>query len=163
MKPVLDWLGERFGDKVALRTVGRRPLEMDTKLKLEFAPWSLERSREELRKFDIGLMPLEDSEWNRGKCGFKLIQYMAVGAAAVASPVGVNLEIVRDRETGYLALDKAEWKDKLTSLTEDRALRLRMGHSGRERVERCYSLRSALPSLIDVLQNAASVNEKDGP
>jgi glycosyltransferase involved in cell wall biosynthesis len=163
MKPVFDWLGERFGDGVALRTVGRRPLEMDTKLNLEHAPWSLETSREELQKFDIGIMPLEDTDWNRGKCGFKLIQYLAVGAAAVASPVGVNPEIVRDGETGYLARETEEWKARLTSLIEDGALRLGMGRSGRVRVERCYSLRAILPSLIDVLKYADSANEEEGP
>jgi glycosyltransferase involved in cell wall biosynthesis len=163
MKPVFDWLGQRYGEGVVLRAIGRRPLEMETTLTLEFVPWTLESSRGELRKFDIGIMPLEDNDWNRGKCGFKLIQYLAVGAAAVASPVGVNLEIVRDRETGYLALETEEWKDRLTSLIEDRALRLRMGRSGREHVERCYSLRSALPLLINVLKNPASTNEKEGP
>jgi glycosyltransferase involved in cell wall biosynthesis len=134
---------------------------METELNLEFVPWTLETSRGELQKFDVGIMPLEDTDWNRGKCGFKLIQYLAVGAAAVASPVGVNPEIVRDVETGYLAYDTEEWKDRLISLIEDRALRLRMGRSGRERVERCYSLNAIMPSLVDILQRGAATGGKE--
>jgi glycosyltransferase involved in cell wall biosynthesis len=161
MKPVFDWLADRYGEGVALRTIGRRPLEMETKLNLEFVPWTLETSRWELQKFDIGIMPLEDTDWNRGKCGFKLIQYLAVGAAAMASPVGVNQEIVRDKEAGYLALDTAEWQNRMASLIEDRELRLRMGRSGRERVERCYSLKAVVPWLMDVLQRGAAASAKE--
>jgi glycosyltransferase involved in cell wall biosynthesis len=163
MRQVFDWLGEHHGERAVLRIVSDRPLEMETRLRQEFIPWTLASSRAELQKFDIGIMPLEDSEWNRSKCGFKLIQYMAVGAAAVASPVGVNQEIVRDKETGYLAQITEEWTDSLASLIEDRTLRLRMGRSGRERVERCYSLKAVLPSLTDVLKRGASANEKRGP
>jgi glycosyltransferase involved in cell wall biosynthesis len=156
MKPVFDWLGERYGEGVVLRAIGRRPLEMETKLNLEFVPWTLETSRGELQKFDIGIMPLEDNDWNRGKCGFKLIQYMAVGAAAVASPVGVNQEIVQHNETGFLAETTEDWQERLASLIEDERLRAQMGQSARHRVETCYSVEAVLPSLIDVLQCGAA-------
>jgi glycosyltransferase involved in cell wall biosynthesis len=159
MKPVFDWLGQRYGGGVVLRTIGRRPLVMETMLDLEFVPWTLETSRGELQEFDIGIMPLEDNDWNQGKCGFKLIQYMAVGTAAVASPVGVNREIVQDKETGYLAQATEEWTHSLASLVEDRTLRLQMGCSSRERVERCYSLKAVLPTLTDVLRRGASAND----
>ncbi|GAB4546805.1 MAG: glycosyltransferase family 4 protein [Anaerolineae bacterium] len=160
MKPVFDWLGEHYNGEVALRAIGRRPLEMETRLTLEFIPWMLETYLGELQKFDIGIMPLEDTDWNRGKCGFKLIQYMAVGAATVASPVGVNQAIIQDKKTGYLAKTTEEWKDKLASLISDAPLRLEMGRLGRGRVERCYSVEVILPLLIDVLECGAAASRK---
>jgi glycosyltransferase involved in cell wall biosynthesis len=160
IRPVFDWLGERYGGEVVLRVIGRRALEMETRLQLEFVPWTLERSRDELQQFDIGIMPLEDTEWNRGKCGFKLLQYMAVGAASVASPVGVNREIVQDGETGYLAATTEEWVGRLACLIEDDTLCSQMGRVGRERVERHYSVRCLLPLLADVLDQAAVANKR---
>ena len=156
MKPVFDWLGERYGERTVLRTVGRRPLEMETSLRLEFVPWTLEGSRSELQQFDIGIMPLEDTEWNRGKCGLKLIQYMAVGAAAVASPVGVNREIVQGGKTGYLAATVEEWQQRLARLIEDETFRLKMGLVARGRVEQCYSVKAVLPLLNEILERGAS-------
>jgi len=163
MRPVLDWLSEHYDDEIVLRTVGRRPLEMETKLQLEFVPWTLQGSRAALQQFDIGIMPLDDTEWNRGKCGLKLIQYMAVGTPAVASPVGVNRDIVGDGETGYLAETTQEWSDRLACLIGDEALRLRMGHAGRRRVEQRYSVKSALPLLVGVLKSAAASGRGGSP
>jgi len=155
IQPVFDWLGEQYGEQVVFRAIGRRPLEMETKLQLEFVPWTLEGSRPALQQFDIGIMPLEDTEWNRGKCGFKLIQYLAVGTPAVASPTGVNREIVRDGETGYLASTAQEWQQRLARLVEDESLRLQMGRAGRRHIEQQYSLRTALPFLTEVLERGA--------
>jgi len=160
MRPVFDWLGEQYGERVILRIVSSQPLKMETRLRLEFVPWTLEDSRVALQQFDIGIMPLEDTEWNRGKCGLKLIQYMAVGAAPVASPVGVNQEIVQDGKTGYLALTTAEWKDRLARLIEDETLRLRMGYAGRERVKQYYSVRAALPLLANALRHGAAIGRR---
>jgi glycosyltransferase involved in cell wall biosynthesis len=156
MRPVFDWLGERYGERVVLRVVSNHPLEMDARLRIEFVPWTLEDSRPALQQFDIGIMPLEDTEWNRGKCGFKLIQYMAVGAVPVASPVGVNPEILRDGETGYLTQRAEEWQDRLARLIEDEALRLRMGQAARQRVEGHYSVKAVLPTLMEVLERGAA-------
>jgi glycosyltransferase involved in cell wall biosynthesis len=156
IRPVFDWLGEQCGGRVVLRVVSNRPLEMGTRLHVEFVPWTLEGSRAVLQQFDIGIMPLEDTEWNRGKCGFKLIQYMAVGAPAVASPVGVNREIIRDGTTGYLAMATQEWQDRLMRLIEDETLRCQMGHAARRHVEQCYSVKAILPLLIQVLECASA-------
>lgn len=156
MRPVLDWLGTQYGEHVALRTMGRRGLEMETRVRQEFVPWSLTSSLAELQQFDIGIMPLQDTEWNRGKCGFKLVEYMAVGAAAVASLVGANREIVRHGETGYLAATVEEWCLYLGRLIEDEALRERVGREGRRRVEQVYSVQSVLPVLMKALATAAS-------
>jgi glycosyltransferase involved in cell wall biosynthesis len=156
MRPVLDWLGSRYGQRVVLRTVGRRPLEMETSVLQEFVPWSLETSLGELQRFDVGIMPLQDTEWNRGKCGLKLIEYMAVGAAAVASPVGANREIVVHGETGYLAVTVKDWCSQLELLIDDKALRDQMGREGRRRVEQMYSVKSALPVLVRAIASVVS-------
>jgi len=155
MQPVLEWLHDRYGDHVTMRIVSGRPLEIKTEINLEFVHWTLAGSRAELQKVDIGIMPLEDTEWNRGKCGLKLIEYMAVAAAVVASPVGANRQIVADGETGFLAVTAEEWESRLARLIDDQSLRLQMGRLGRKRVEQYYSVEAVLPLLIDALQIGA--------
>jgi len=160
MRPVFEWVGKRYGEGVVLRIIGRRPLEMETRLRQEFVSWTLEDSRDELQQFDIGIMPLEDTQWNRGKCGFKLVQYMAVGAGTVASPVGVNQGIVQNGETGWLAVTMEEWQDRLACLIEDKGLRSRMGCAGRARVEQRYSVKCVLPLLADVLEHVVKIDRR---
>ncbi len=155
LKPVFDWLGQRFKDKVVLRIVSDRPLQMETSLAIEFVPWTLSGSLSALQQFDIGIMPLDDTAWNRGKCGLKLIEYMAVGMAAVASPVGVNREIVGDGETGFLVAAAEEWQERLAYLIEQDAARRQMGRLAAKRVEQRYSVTAVLPQLVDVLQRAS--------
>lgn len=159
MQPVFSWLGERYGEQVVLRIIGRRLLEMETRLHVEFIRWTLESSSKELQQFDIGIMPLDDTDWNRGKCGFKLIQYMAVGSPAVASPVGVNREIVRDGETGYLAASIEEWQQRLAHLIEDEPARRRMGRLARIHIEQHYSVKAVLPTLVRVLRSTPAGKE----
>ena len=101
-------------------------------------------------------MPLDDTEWERGKCGYKLLQYMAAGRPVVASPVGVNPEIVEPGVTGFLATTTEEWRTALTRLRDDPALRTRMGEAGRRRIEAGYSLDRAEPRLRALLQSAST-------
>lgn len=155
LKPVFDWLSQRYKNKIALRIISDRPLQMETSLTTEFALWTLDGSLAALQQFDIGIMPLDDTQWNRGKCGFKLIEYMAVGAAAVASPVGVNRQIVEDGRTGFLAATVEEWQERLAYLIEHDAARLEMGRLAVERIEQRYSVTAVLPQLVNVLQQAA--------
>jgi glycosyltransferase involved in cell wall biosynthesis len=109
---------------------------------------------------DVGIMPLTDTPWERGKCGYKLIQYMACGLPVVASPVGVNAEIVRDGENGFLAPDARAWVDSLGCLLSDAPLRRAMGRKGRERVQERYSLQQVAPRLAALLQVARSRNRR---
>ncbi|MBM3273003.1 glycosyltransferase family 4 protein [Candidatus Kaiserbacteria bacterium] len=102
--------------------------------------WALEDETEQLRSFDIGIMPLADSLWARGKCGYKILQYFGAGVPAVASPVGINVEFIRHRQTGMLANTPAEWKDSLRALILDADLRKRIGLAGRHEVESKYAL-----------------------
>ncbi len=93
-----------------------------------------------LREMQIGLMPLPDDEWTRGKCGLKGLLSMSMGAASVMSPVGVNTEIIRHGEDGFLPSTDAEWVETLSRLIEDAALRRRIGRAGRQSVIERYSV-----------------------
>lgn len=122
---------------------------------IDVRDWSEEREAADIRDMDIGIMPLPDTPWMRGKCGYKLIQYMACGLPVVASPVGVNSEIVTHGETGFLASTPAEWQSALRTLINDPELRLRMGQAGRKRVERDYSLQAHGPRVARLLADVA--------
>lgn len=118
--------------------------------------WSLENEVRDLQGFDIGIMPMPDNEWTKGKCAFKIIQYMAVGIPAVASPVGMNREVVQDSVNGFFASNNKEWIDKLSSLIEDASLRDSIGGRGRLSVESRYSVRALGPKFIEILERTAS-------
>ncbi len=121
-------------------------------------PWALDREVELFNTCDIGVYPLEDDDWARGKCGFKAIQFMACGVPVVAAAVGVNREIIRDGEDGFLASTPAEWTEKLGRLLTDPALRARFSAAGRQRIEERYSLRATAPQLARILNQAVAVH-----
>lgn len=101
--------------------------------------WALDTEIESLRSFDIGIMPLDDTLWARGKCGYKILQYMGVGVPAVASPVGINSEFIRHGESGFLAASPKDWYQALRNLVADSQTRQVFGLKGRELVEQYYS------------------------
>jgi glycosyltransferase involved in cell wall biosynthesis len=117
-----------------------------------FKKWRLEEELTDLRSFDIGIMPLPDNKWTRGKCGYKIIQYMSVGKPVVATSVGVNREIIRDGHNGFLANGAAEWEDKLARLIECSRMRETFGRRGRGRVEELYSVGVNAPKLLTLLR-----------
>jgi len=117
--------------------------------------WEREREAEEIGNIDVGIMPLPDNPWERGKCGFKLIQYMACGKPVVASPVGVNREIVVDGVNGFLASSRDEWVRALERLKSDPELRKTMGANGRRMVEEKYCLQVTAPRMHRLLLEAA--------
>ncbi len=116
-------------------------------------PWTEDREVDLIQQFDIGIMPLPDEPFERGKCGYKLIQSMACGKPVVASPVGANSEIVRDGVNGFLATSQTDWVAALTKLINDPSLRLKMGNAGREQIESQYSLHTAGPRLYGLFQS----------
>lgn len=116
--------------------------------------WSESTEVGSLRACDIGVMPLVDGPWERGKCGYKLIQYMACGLPVVGSAVGVNTEIIRDGENGYLARHLDDWVRGLSTLMQDATLRERFGAAGRRRVEDEYCVQRTAPRLVQLLQQA---------
>jgi glycosyltransferase involved in cell wall biosynthesis len=117
----------------------------------EYLPWRADSELEDLARIDIGLMPLPDTIFTRGKCAFKLIQYMALARPGVASPVGANREVVTDGVDGFLPANDAQWEEGLTRLIEDPDLRARIGGAARARIEAAYSLAAVLPRYLQVL------------
>lgn len=111
-------------------------------------PWSYEDEIEDLHTFDIGLMPLTDDPWSRGKCGFKLLQYMAVGIPPVCSPIGTNRDIVNDGKNGFWAMEEHEWIKKIGYLIKNPELRLQMGEKARETVIKNFSADLNIKKLI---------------
>ena len=152
VQPALAAVATRYpGTEIRIVGAGSVPLHVPN---LRTLPWRLEQEVEELRGFDIGIMPMPDDEWARGKCGFKALLYMSVGLPVVSSPVGVNCEIIREGLNGFLASDEQTWVNRLSTLIEDRGLRDRMGQAGRTIVEEHYSVAVNAPRFFDVLQAA---------
>lgn len=117
--------------------------------------WSEAREVDDIRDMDIGIMPLPDTPWMQGKCGYKLIQYMACGLPVVASPVGVNTKIIEHGGNGFLADTEEEWRKALETLIGDPELRQRMGRAGRRKVEAWYSLQVQAPRVARLLADVA--------
>jgi glycosyltransferase involved in cell wall biosynthesis len=120
---------------------------------LELADWSEEREIAEVQAMDIGIMPVPDEPWARGKSGYKLIQYMACGLPVIASPVGVNREIVLPGSSGYLAAGLDEWRQALQRLVDDGETRRAFGRKGRALAEDRYSLHRHAPRLIELFRS----------
>ncbi len=156
--PSLKELARRFDFEFQVVAEDSRPLaDLDLGgVRVKFVPWTERDEIAVLQRFDIGLMPLPDNEWTRFKCGLKLIQYMALGIPGVASPVGVNSDIVRNGESGFLADAASQWTECMARLLSDPGLRKRIGQAGREVVAARFSLESAAPKLFDTLVKAAA-------
>lgn len=122
---------------------------------IEVKAWNSETEVEEIKKLDVGIMPLEDTPYTRGKCGFKLIQYMACGLPVIASPVGVNIEIVEHGINGFLATTNEEWLWAIETLKNDPDLRKKMGEAARKKVERQYCLQVTQPKIARLLTQVA--------
>lgn len=118
--------------------------------------WQAESEVRDLQQFDIGIMPLPDDEWSRGKCGLKLLQCMGVGVPTVGSPVGVNTEIIRDGVNGFIAATDQEWIEKLSLLIQRPDLRQEIGIAGRQTVEQYYSARNWAPRVGQVFKSIIS-------
>lgn len=145
----------QFGAKAMLKIVSTSPLSLDG-APVQFERWELDRDVDFLHSFDVGLMPLNDTERSRGRCGFKAIQYMAVGLPVIASPIGAATEIVEHERTGFLASTAEEWEEALMRLASDKDLRMRLGRAGREKVERLFSIQGNAPKLATILREVAS-------
>lgn len=138
-------------NSVRLVLVGSGDFEIDG-LKVETHPWTENREVKMVSGFDIGIMPLADTPWELGKCGYKIIQYMACSKPVVASPVGANLSIMHHGREGFLAGGMEDWKEALNLLVRDRNLRLKMGAAGRRLVEERYCTAVTAPLLFNLFQ-----------
>lgn len=152
LRAVLPRLARRF--RFRFLAVGAREFEVDG-VDIEVRPWRLETELQDLGQLDIGVMPLPDAPWERGKCGLKALQYMALGVPAVVSPVGVNRSIIAHGRNGLLADTEEDWERELGRLLADESLRRRLGHGGRLTVERDFSARVHAPRVASILRGAA--------
>jgi glycosyltransferase involved in cell wall biosynthesis len=150
LQPVFTELARHRDFKLVI--VGlNEPLDWDLP-NIHYLKWNLADELEFFTHFDVGIMPLKDSPFARGKCAFKLLQYMAVGLPVVASPVGANCDVVGDGRNGFLADTAEQWIAALQTLIDDPDLRRRMGEAGRDLVRRSYSVESAWPPYSALLK-----------
>ena len=159
LAPALRALQSRF--RMSLRVICSEPPQLPG-VNIEFRAWDMQREVLDVQDASIGVMPLEDTEWARGKCGLKLLQYLAVGLPAVASPVGVNREIITNGVNGYLASTEQEWYDSLERLCHGAQLREQMGKAGRRMVEAQYSLAVWGPRLAKAYRTLAQSERDNG-
>jgi glycosyltransferase involved in cell wall biosynthesis len=155
--PSLQRLGEplrrfarEFARPVELLAVGGRPPRVEG-VDVRYEPWSERAEHGFLRSVDIGLMPLADNEWTRGKCSYKALQYMAAGIPVVADDVGISARVIGHEVGGLVARDVADWTDHLRALAADTDLRTQLGAGGRARVARDFSVEAWAPKLAEVL------------
>lgn len=137
--PYLTKIKNKYQDKVEFVVMGDQSY-MNEELGIKGIPWAAESEVKVLNSFDIGIMPLPDDEWAKGKCGLKGLSYMACGVTTIMSPVGVNNDIIEHGENGYLASSEEEWINCLSLLIEDAELRKHIGENARNTVEEKYSV-----------------------
>ena len=156
LQNVLQEIARRYPVRLKIISrVGEKPFTLPG-VPMDLAPWSYETEVEEMAGFDIGIMPLKEEEWARGKCGLKLLQYMAMEIPSVSTRFGVNSEIVEEGKDGFLAQNPGEWVEKLSRLIEDAALRQEMGEAARKKAVEKYSLENTVPLLADVLRKVSN-------
>jgi glycosyltransferase involved in cell wall biosynthesis len=142
---------------IRFRVVSNAPFsELNSHKQVEQVPWSRARELELLQSFDIGLMPLEDTPVTRGKCGFKMLQYMATGSAVVSSAVGANPELFKDSHSGALVPVGGDWTKPLLELVDDSERRRAAAQSGRRHVDSRYSVRTMVPLYINLFKRVCS-------
>jgi glycosyltransferase involved in cell wall biosynthesis len=138
--------------EVMFKIVADRSLNTDAQ-NVVFEKWTAEKEKSLLLGFDIGVMPLRDDVWSRGKCGLKLIQYMASGLPSITHPIGAAQEIITDGVNGMLRSDMDGWRDAIVNLSRDVAVRSRMGRAARDVVEERYSLKVWGPKVREIIES----------
>jgi len=149
-------LRAEFDRQIRIAIVGAGDYRLEDVL-AEYQPWSLEEEVKRVQQFDIGIMPMPDNSWTRGKCGFKALQYMSVGIPVVCSPVGMNHEIVVHGENGFLAEGTSQWYQSLRRLVEAPELRRLMGQRSRQTVEEKFSLECCAQRFEKILCEIAAM------
>ncbi len=161
LKPLIPELGrlQKKHKHVGFRFIGAGSFPTNG-LRIESLEWSVATEGQLLSECDIGIMPLSDTEFARGKCGLKLIQYMACGLPVVASPVGVNRKIVEENRSGFLAANSGEWFEKLEALIENADMRKRFGELGRCKVAAEYTVEHGLAKWLEILEKRSRHREQ---
>ena len=150
LRGALKKLAER--ESFRLRVIGTPAYEC-APIDVDAMQWRADSELEDLSAIDIGVMPLPDDRWSKGKCGLKALQFMALGIPTVCSPVGVNTDIIQDAENGFIAGTEDEWVEKLSSLLRSAELRQRLGQAGRATVEQKYSAITQTPRVYEIFKS----------
>lgn len=153
--PVLLKIKERYKDKVKFKILGD-PNFSNAELQVEAVAWTENSEVDELNTFDIGIMPLPDDAWAKGKCGLKALSYMACEVPSVLSAVGVNKDIINTGQNGFLAKDEKEWFVILCQLIENKELRMQIGIKGRKTVLENYSVEANKNKYLEIFTNKFS-------
>jgi glycosyltransferase involved in cell wall biosynthesis len=135
-----------------LRVIGTPSYKIDG-VEVEAIRWRSETELEDLSNIDIGVMPLPNDAWSKGKCGLKALQFMALGIPTICSPVGVNTDIIQDNENGLLAESEDEWVEKMSQLLQSKEMRERLGQAGRRTVDEKYSAKIQAPRVYEIFKS----------
>jgi glycosyltransferase involved in cell wall biosynthesis len=157
--PFLTLIKKKYGEKVYFKIIGDGKYyseELDTK----GIDWNAKSEIEDLSEFDIGIMPLPDDDWAKGKCGLKGLQFMALHIPTLMSPVGVNVEIIQQGINGFLPKSLEDWVEQLSKLIEDKNLRDSIGHAGRKTVEDNYSVKAWKDRYLEYFNEACEMKRK---
>ena len=150
--PALKEIQNKYPNKIEIHVIGQGSYS-HPELNIISKNWSPKTEVDDLNCFDIGIMPLPNDEWVKGKCGLKGLSYMACGVATIMSSDGVNSEIIKHGENGFLATSQQEWVDCLSQLIENPNLRYKMGNAGRETVVQNYSVNANKVKYLEVLNS----------
>jgi len=136
-----------------VRVIGGNPEAIPVRFPIEWKPWKLDSTVSDVANLDYGLAPLMDTDWNRGKCGLKVLQYWAAGVPVIASPVGVYKDMIRHRENGLLASNQSEWSDHILELMTNPMLSQRIIAGGRKTVLEKYSLHACSQRFVELFES----------
>ena len=157
VEPALRRLAYTYPGEVQFRFFGDPSYSPDFPY-ANSSPFTLETELENLHSIDIGLMPLPDTEWTRGKCAFKAIQYMASGIPVVASPVGITCDLIQDGVNGLLAVSPEDWFTQIALMLGDPELRARLALAGRRTIEASYSLEKWAPEMVSIFDRLLEIS-----
>jgi len=154
--PVLKQLKNKFGNRLKFAVYGD-PNYKNEELGIQGTAWSFDSEVSTIADFDIGIMPLPDDNWSKGKCAMKGLQYMGLQVPAVLAAVGINKDVIEDGVNGFLAADEQQWLTKLTLLIENPELRKQLGAAGRKTVEQKFSSQGLKARYLEIFR--AVLNE----
>jgi glycosyltransferase involved in cell wall biosynthesis len=147
LEPILRVIENKYPVKIQIISNKKPNLNLKS---FEYHEWDKEHEIEQLIQFDIGIMPLEDDDWAKGKCGFKALQYMALGIPCLASPMGVNTTIIQNKVNGFLCASDPEWIDAFEILIINPTIRNRIGMEARKSVINNYSVVSNSANFLSL-------------
>jgi glycosyltransferase involved in cell wall biosynthesis len=156
IQKALEKLLKKYPNRIYFKLIAEKDIEIPA-LNLRTTLWSKQDEIAQLSEIDIGIMPLPDDQWTRGKCGFKGLQYMSLGIPTVMSPVGVNSDIIKPGENGFLAETEEEWIGRLSELIESSELRQRFGQEGKKTIEMNYSVNANEQKYLDQFKRIAKM------